>query len=128
MNHFFIFTGLILLLWFAALLYLRSYVGRRTDPGYLFGKLEEDIRKLEAIILEETEQALVLLEDKIKELKEISTEAEKRIALHVRELNKRGDEKTAFAALGREPPREKQAGKTQPKNRGKSLLDSIEVR
>lgn len=48
--------------------------------------LQEEVRRLEADIDEKTEQNLQLLEEKIKVLRDLCAEAERRIALYNREL------------------------------------------
>jgi hypothetical protein len=104
MNWFFIGAALALLLWFFALLYLKSYVKRRTSPDHILTLLQDEVRQLEADMDEKTEQDLQLLEEKIKTLRELCTEAEKRIAVYGRELERREKEAQAFAALSRTAP------------------------
>jgi septal ring factor EnvC (AmiA/AmiB activator) len=101
MNWFFAAAALALLLWFFALLYLKSFVRQRTSPDHILGLLQEEIRQLEADIDEKTERDLQLLEDKIQALREICTEAERRIAIYGRELEKREKETQALAVLER---------------------------
>ena len=98
-NGFFIGFALALLLWFFAFLYLKTFVRRRTSPDYILDLLHEDVRQLEAVIDEKTEQELQLLEEKIRSLREICSEAERRIAVLNRELEKQDKEKEAMAAL-----------------------------
>jgi hypothetical protein len=108
MNWFFLGFALILALWFFALLYLKSYVRRRTDPDHILVILQEEIHQLEADIDEKTEQDLQLLEEKIRQLREACAdadkacaEAERRIAVLSRELERRETEGRTFAALDR---------------------------
>ena len=103
LSGFFIGFALALLLWFAAFLYLKSYVRRRTSPDYILALLQEEVRQLEADIDEKTEQDLQLLEEKINALREICTEAERRIAVYSRELEKRETENQVFSALNISP-------------------------
>jgi hypothetical protein len=104
MNWFFIGSGLALLLWFFALLYLKAYVKRRTSPDHILTLLQDEVRQLEADMDEKTEQDLQLLEEKIKTLRELCEEAEKRIAVYGRELERREKEAQAFVALSRTAP------------------------
>jgi hypothetical protein len=150
MNWFFLFLAAGILFWFIVLLYLKSYIKRRSGADYTLENLREEIRLLEADIDTKTEQNLVLLEEKIGELRQLCTEAEKRIAVYTRELGRRITEETAFTALDREPQRPlelsaapplgsgkrtsgkkgsgKAGGKTSGRRKTVSLLDSIEVR
>jgi hypothetical protein len=102
MNWFFTGSALALLLWFFALLYLKSYVRRRTSPDHILTLLQEEVRQLEADMDETTERDLQLLEEKIKTLRELCTEVEKRIVLYGRELERR-EKEAAFAALSLTP-------------------------
>jgi hypothetical protein len=103
MNGFFAGFALALLLWFAVFLYLRSYIRRRTSPDHILTLLQEEVRQLEADIDEKTEQNLQLLEEKIKSLREICAEAERRIAVYSRELEKREAENQVMTTLNMPP-------------------------
>jgi len=103
MNGFFAGFALTLLLWFLAFLYLRAFIRRRTGPEHILGLLEEEVRQLEADIDEKTEQDLLLLEEKILALREICSEAERRIAVYNREFEKQDNEKQALAVLNKKP-------------------------
>jgi hypothetical protein len=102
-NGFFIGFAVALLLWFAAFLYFKAFVRRRTSPDHILGLLQEDVRELEADIDEKTEQSLQLLEEKIRVLRDICGEAERRIAVFNREFEKREQETQTYAALGKKP-------------------------
>jgi hypothetical protein len=136
MNWVFFFSALGILLWFFALLYLKSYVRQRTDPGHILGSLREEVRLLEAVIDEKTEHDLELLEERMRSLRELVAEAEKRIAVYAREMDRRGAQDTAFSALRAEKASALHAEKAadrpaagRKKNRRKgSLLDSLEIR
>ena len=103
MNGFFVGLALALLLWFAAFFILRAYVRRRTSPDYILELLQEEVRQLEADIDEKTEQDLQLLEEKMRALREICSEAERRIAVYNRELEKRDSEEKAITAIAKKP-------------------------
>jgi hypothetical protein len=137
MNWFFFGFALILALWFFALLYIKSYVRRRTDPDHILSILEEEVRRLEADIDEKIEQDLQLLEDKIRMFREtcagadrVCAEAERRIAVLSRELERRETENRAFAALDRahETAAAVSAAYTAGAGNGKRpLLDGLEI-
>ena len=118
MNGFFIGFAVALLLWFMVFLYLRAFVRRRTSPDYILGLLQEDIEQdidqLKAAIDIKTEESLQLLEEKINALREISSEAERRIAVYNRELEKHNTEKQAMAVLYKKPLVERLEVKKQP--------------
>ena len=103
LNVFFIGFALALLLLFFVFLYLKAFVRRRTSPDYILELLQEEIIQLEADIDEKTEQNLLLLEEKIRSLREICNEAERRIAVYNRELEKQDNEKKALTALTNKP-------------------------
>jgi len=103
MNGFFLGFALALLLWFVAFFLLKSFVRRRTSPDYVLSLLQEEVDQLEADIDVKTEQSLQLMEEKIRVLREICADAEQRIAVYSRELEKREKEKDALAALGMPP-------------------------
>jgi hypothetical protein len=139
MNWFFIFIGAALILWFFSLLYMQSIIRRRTSPDYILKLLQEEVNQLHADIDEITEQNLQLLEDKIKTLRELCSEAEKRIAVYGRELEKREKEAHALSALNvpllpekEQPPEKKDikhTEKTFPKPRSSvPLIASLEPR
>ena len=102
-NGFFIGFALALLVWFLAFLYLKAFVRRRTSPDYILELLQKEVRQLEADIDEKTEQDLQLLEEKIHALREICGEAERRIAVYNRELQKHHNEAQTLSDLGKKP-------------------------
>ena len=103
MNGFFIGFAIALLLWFAAFLFLKNFVRNRTSPDFILDKLQEEVIQLEADIDAKTEQNLQLLEEKIRSLREMCNEAERRIAVYNRELEKHENETKALAALNKKP-------------------------
>jgi len=132
MNWFFLSAALALLLWFFALLYLKSFVQRRTGADHILGLLQEEVRQLEADIDEKTEQNLQLLEEKINAMREICAEAERRIAVYGRELEKREKETQAMAALGqrssyhvRKPVRENKPPQPEKQGRKKAREEGV---
>jgi len=114
MNGFFIGFALALFLWFLAFLLLKAFVRRRTSPDYILELLQEEVRQLEADIDEKTEQNLLLLEEKINALRGISSEAERRIAVLNRELEKQNKETLTMAVLNKKPLVERLEVKEEP--------------
>ncbi|MDR0600198.1 MAG: hypothetical protein LBG84_09005 [Treponema sp.] len=127
MNWFFIGLALIVLLWFFALLYLKSYVQRRTSPDHILGELQNEVLQLEADIDQKTDQNLQLLEEKIEVLRSLAAEAERRVALYSRELDRRRGEEEALAALNRSSPPAREPGPAAPKRAGKRKPPGAEV-
>jgi len=118
MNWVFAAVAMALLLWFSALLYLKSFVRKRTSPDHILGLLQEEVRQLEADIDEKTERDLQLLEEKMQALRVICAEIDRRIAVYDRELERREKEAKTMAVLERSrgalnPPK-KFSEKTRP--------------
>jgi len=140
MNWFFLAAALALLLWFFALLYLKAFVQRRTSPDHILGLLHDDVYQLqaefEAEIDAKTEQILQLLEEKMQAVKDACAEAERRIAVYNRELEKREKETKVLSALSETPsplPKKQEKKKAReegglPKPRSSvPLLERVEL-
>jgi DNA-binding Lrp family transcriptional regulator len=117
MNGFFAGFAIALLVWFFVFLYLKAFVRRRTSPDYILELLQKEVRELEADIDKKTEQNLELLEEKILALREICGEAERRIAVYSRELEKRSAEKETMTALNNKSAALKTGKKTAKKDK-----------
>jgi len=102
-NGFFIGFAAAILLWFLAFLYLKAFVRNRTSPDYILNELQKEVDLLAADIDEKTEQSLQLLEEKINSLRDICSEAERRISVYNRELDKHDTESHALAVLNKKP-------------------------
>ena len=102
-NGFFAGFAVAILLWFLAFLYLKAFVRRRTSPDYILDLLQEEVLQLTADIDEKTEQNLQLVEEKISALREVCSEAERRIAVYNRELEKHDNETQALTILNNRP-------------------------
>jgi len=136
----------IFLLGFFFFLYVKAYVRKHTSPDAILSTLKEEVRRLEADIDEKTEQDLQLLEERIKTLRDLIAEAERRIAVFNKELSRSRAEENAYAALKPEPHSPKAAQKKAPKRKTpprkapgelkpaydsvhpRSLLETLEVR
>ena len=116
MNGFFAGFAIAFLLLFIVFLYLKAYVRRRTSPDHILELLQKEVRQLEADIDGKTEQSLQLLEEKINSLREICGEAERRIAVFYRELEKKDNERAAMVSLNKNPAAIKAGIKTAKKN------------
>jgi hypothetical protein len=97
---YFIFIILTALLFFM-FFYFRWYIKRRTSVS---GQLEEyrtEVNKLKVEINSVTERNLDLIEDKVKKLKELVEETDKRVSVYVGELEKSRRGEALYTSLGR---------------------------
>jgi len=94
-------SALCLLMFF----YLKWYVNKRTAASKLLaGELDErqtEVARLIAEIDRITDRDSQLVEERIKKLKEIIEDADKRIALYIKELERGRSEETLYSSLGR---------------------------
>jgi len=94
---FIIFAALLVFLFF----YFKWYIKRRTSVS---GQLEEyraEVIKLNAEINSVTDRNLTLIEDKIKKLKELLEETDKRVSVYAGELEKSRRGEALYTSLGR---------------------------
>ena len=94
---FIILTALCFFLFF----YLKWYIKKRASVS---GQLEEyrtEVNKLKVEINSVTERNLDLIEDKVKKLKEILEEADKRVSVYAGELEKSRRGEALYTSLGR---------------------------
>jgi len=88
-------------LWFFLFFYFRWYIKKRTSVS---GQLEEyraEVIKLNAEINSVTDRNLTLIEDKVKKLKELLEEADKRVSVYAGELEKSRRGEALYTSLGR---------------------------
>jgi hypothetical protein len=95
-----IFTG-VLALWALSFLYFRSYINRRTAASRILGVFRDEVDQLVAEINAATDRDLSLIEDRVNTLRAFLDDADRRIKLQHTELERRGAEAEAYAALGR---------------------------
>jgi len=94
---FIIFTALLFFLFF----YFKWYIKKRTSVS---GQLEEyrtEVIKLNADINSVTDRNLTLIEDKVKKLKEILEETDRRVSVYAGELEKSRRGEALYTSLGR---------------------------
>lgn len=94
-----------LLLWAAAFLYFRSYLKRRTGADRLLTEFRVEVEKLIAEIDAATDRDATLVEERVRTLRAMLEDADRRIASYTRELDRRGSEERAYAELGRRASR-----------------------
>jgi hypothetical protein len=81
-------------------IYCRSYLKRRTGQERILAEFRGEVNEILAEIDEKTDRDALLVEERIKRLRGILEDVDKRIALYVRELDRRGREDQAYAQLG----------------------------
>ncbi|MDR1375073.1 MAG: hypothetical protein LBJ24_08900 [Treponema sp.] len=91
------------------------YIRRRTAAERLLAEFREEVDKLTAEIDAITDRDAQLVEDRVKTLRALLEDADHRIALYARELNRRRNEESAYAALGRRTGQAKNAAGTTEK-------------
>ncbi len=94
-----------LILWAFSFLYLRSYLRRRTGVERILSDLREETNKLIAEIDAATDRDVTLVEDRVKALRALIEDADKRVSTFTREVERRGAEERAYAELGRRSKR-----------------------
>ncbi|GAB1484402.1 hypothetical protein MASR2M78_32200 [Treponema sp.] len=93
-----------LLLWAAAFLYFRSYLKRRTGSERILQEFREEVEKLVADIDSATDRDSALVEERIRSLRVLLDDADRRIATYSREIDRRAMEEKAYSELGRRRP------------------------
>jgi hypothetical protein len=91
-------------------LFFRSYLKRRTGRERILGEFRDEIDKLIAEIDGAADRDAALVEERIKSLRALLEDTDKRIALYTRELERRQSQESAYRELGKnrfrpaEPP------------------------
>ena len=101
MNITYIILIILAALLFFIFFYFSWYIKRRTSVS---GQLEEyrtEVIKLNAEINSVTDRNLMLIEDRVKKLKELLEETDKRVSVYVRELEKSRKGEALYTSLGR---------------------------
>lgn len=101
MNDFLTIAGVSLVLWAGTFLYFRSYLNRRTSAERVLRELREEVEKLVSEVDLATDRDVTLVEDRIKTLRALLDESDKRIATMKREAERRLSEERAYSELGR---------------------------
>jgi DNA-directed RNA polymerase specialized sigma24 family protein len=82
-------------------LYFRRYVKRRTEAQELLAEYRTEVYRLIAEIDAATDRDALLVEERIKTLKQLLEDTDKRIAVYVRELDRSRSGEVLYASLGR---------------------------
>ncbi|MDR3171023.1 MAG: hypothetical protein LBU17_05255 [Treponema sp.] len=101
MNISLIFSAASLILCAFFFVYFRAYLRRRTGPDRLLAEFREEVYKLIAEIDAATDKDSLLVEERIKSLRTILADVDKRISIQVRELDRQRFQEDAYAQLGK---------------------------
>jgi hypothetical protein len=84
--------------------YLKRRTGRDRILAELLGDLREGAAEIEREINAVTDRDVTLVEDRVKTLRALLEDTDRRIAVYVRELERRQDQEETFAVLDKETP------------------------
>ncbi|MDR0376034.1 MAG: hypothetical protein LBH85_10025 [Treponema sp.] len=82
-------------------IYCNAYIRRRTGQEHILAEFKEEVSKLIAEIDAATDRDVTLVEDRIKTIKALLDDLDKRILLYDQELAKRRANEESYAELGR---------------------------
>jgi DNA-binding transcriptional ArsR family regulator len=82
-------------------LYFRSFIKRRTSAGELLAEYRSEVLRLNAEIDAVTDRDALLVEERIKTLKVLLDDTDKRIAVYLRELERSRSGEALYSSLGR---------------------------
>lgn len=97
----FMFFVLSLTLWAFTFLYLRSFIIKKTSKDRILAEFREEIDRLITDIDAATDRDIALIEDRVKTLKNLLEETDKRILAYKKEVHRKVMEEQAYAELGR---------------------------
>jgi len=81
--------------------YVKWYIKRKTSASELLAEYRSEVYRLNADINAVTDRDLMLVEDRIKKLKEILEDTDKRIKVYVQELDRSRSGEALYTSLGR---------------------------
>jgi hypothetical protein len=96
-----IFSAASLILCVFFFVYFRAYLRRRTGSERILAEFREEVYKLIAEIDAATDKDAILVEERIKTLRSILEDVDKRIGVHIREMDKRRFQEETYAELGK---------------------------
>ncbi|MFA6508170.1 MAG: hypothetical protein WCT14_18850 [Treponemataceae bacterium] len=101
MNSILTAAAVALVFWAASFLYFRSYLSKRTSSQRILAEFRDEVEKLVAEIDAATDRDVQLVEERMKALRSLLDEAEKRIGTMRREVDRRSSEERAYSELGK---------------------------
>ncbi|MDR0315938.1 MAG: hypothetical protein LBH97_03455 [Treponema sp.] len=120
MNITLIFSALSLILCVFFFFYFRKYIKRKTDAEQRLDECRTEVYRLIAEIDAATDRDSLLVEERIKTLKTLLSDTDRRIAVYLRELDRSRTGEALYTSLGRgirtalNPPSEADAGQQNP--------------
>jgi len=88
-------------LWFFLFFYFKWYIKKRTSVSGQLDEYRTEVNRLNAEINSVTERNLTLVEDKVKKLKELMEETDRRVSVYAGELEKSRRGEALYTSLGR---------------------------
>jgi len=85
----------------AGFFFLRWYISRRTAASQLLEEYRNEVDRLIAGIYAAADKNLLLMEDKIKTLKKLMEDTDKRISVYTREIQRSRNSEAIYKNLGR---------------------------
>jgi DNA-binding NarL/FixJ family response regulator len=85
----------------AGFFFLRWYISRRTAASQVLEEYREEVDRLIAGIHAATDKNLLLMEDKIKILKKLMEDTDKRISVYMREIQRSRTSEAVYKNLGK---------------------------
>jgi len=88
-------------LWLFLFLYFRWYIKKRTSVSEQLNEYRTEVNRLNAEIDRITDRDSQLIEDRVKKLKELLEETDRRVSVYVKELDKSKRGEALYTSLGR---------------------------
>ena len=82
-------------------LLLRRYIARKTDPRTLLADYRDEVFRLIAEIDAATDRDSLLVEERIKTLRKLMEDTDRRISVYMREVKRSQDSQAMYTSLGR---------------------------
>ncbi|MDR2069187.1 MAG: hypothetical protein LBP71_04895 [Spirochaetaceae bacterium] len=95
-----LFSSISLILCGFSFVFFRAYLRRRTGPERILGEFREEADKLIAEIDAITDRDAALVGERIKTLRTLLEDVDRRIAVYNREVNREKKQEAAYAELG----------------------------
>jgi hypothetical protein len=138
MNSAFVISVICLLFCCFIYFYFRWYIKRRTSASELLGEYRDEVYRLTAVIDSATDRDSRLVEERIKRLRAVLEDTDKRISVYLRELDRSRSGEALYTTLGRgirsaltapesqQPPPAEKPAKTAVPSTQPSLFQSPE--
>jgi hypothetical protein len=95
---FFSLAGFVVVILFC--LFAGAYLKRRTGQDRILAEFREEVNKLIAAIDDATDRDALLVEERVKSLKALLADVDKRMGVYAREMDRRRVQEKAYAELG----------------------------